>query len=99
MNDAQMFLAAIRKAGFTVSKNSDHGAVPLTPEDEEPATGSVLMLGSTTGTAVQRFYSDGKYHTVTGEIIDTYNLLFYYKDARPRPVYLVFDTAALNEEN
>ena len=36
--------------------------------DEEPPCGSVVMTQSTSGTAWQRFFSDGKWHSTTGQI-------------------------------
>lgn len=43
--------------------------------DPEPPAGSVLMLHGETGTAVQRFYNDGLYHTTTGKVL-TFAQLF-----------------------
>ena len=47
----------------------------LHPTDQEPNPGSVLLLHGETGTAVQRFFNDGLYHSVTGKVY-TYLELF-----------------------
>ena len=66
--------------------------VRLKDTDPEPPEGSVLMIESTTGTAVQRFYSDGLYHATTGATF-TYEALFHSHRSQgtfPREVYLVY---------
>ena len=63
--------------------------IPLLPTDPEPPHGSILIIESTSGTAVQRFYSDGLYHSTTGRVV-TYADLFRRPGRRPRPVYLVY---------
>lgn len=48
--------------------------IELNPE-QEPPPGSVILLHGDSGTAVQRMFSDGKYHTSTGRTY-TYEELF-----------------------
>jgi hypothetical protein len=62
----------------------------LLPEDPEPRHGSIVLITSDTGTAAQRFYSDGLWHVATGEVVDSYAGLFLRSDGRPRDVYLVW---------
>ena len=47
----------------------------LKETDQEPNPGSVLLLHGETGTAVQRFFNDGLYHSVSGKVY-TYPELF-----------------------
>lgn len=61
----------------------------LRPDDDEPPRGSIVMLSSTTGTASQRFYDDGLWHAVTGEVND-YVGLHLRRDGRNRSVYVVW---------
>jgi hypothetical protein len=42
--------------------------VHKTPEGVEPARGSVVMTNGLSGTAWQRFFSDGLWHSVTGQV-------------------------------
>jgi hypothetical protein len=67
----------------------------LQPSDPEPPHGSVLMIESRSGTAVQRFYSDGAYHGVNGRVYPTFADLFDRNNPTPRQVYLL----ALPEED
>ena len=62
---------------------------PLMPEDDEPRHGSIVLVTSTTGTAAQRHYSDGLWHSTTGEVTNWRNL-FYRRDDRRRDVFLVW---------
>ena len=64
---------------------------PLALDDLEPALGSVLLLSSTTGTAVQRFYSDGLYHATTGQVFDTFAAMFTDSGGKPRQVFLLHE--------
>jgi hypothetical protein len=64
--------------------------IPLMPDDPEPTHGSIVLISSTTGTAAQRFYSDGLWHVATGEVIDTYANLFIRSDGRPRDVFVAW---------
>lgn len=41
---------------------------PLTADSPEPAHGSVLLRHGATGTAYQRLYRDGLYHSTTGAV-------------------------------
>ena len=67
----------------------------LTPESPEPACGSVLMVSSVTGTAYQRFYSDGMYHGATGDVRD-FAGLFTNGRGNPQAVFLIHDTAKVD---
>lgn len=40
----------------------------LSMTDPEPNPGAILLIHGETGTAVQRFFNDGKYHSVTGKV-------------------------------
>lgn len=60
----------------------------LTPESPEPTHGSILLLQGETGTAVQRHFSDGLYHTSTGKVYD-YPALFEVNPSRPPLVVYV----------
>jgi hypothetical protein len=66
---------------------------PLTAQSPEPSAGSVVMTDSMTGTAWQRFYSDSKWHSVTGEVREWADL-FVNKAGRPRAVHLILDAEA-----
>ena len=66
-----------------------HKPIPLTPDDFEPPLGSVLMLASDSGTAVQRFYRDGRYYGAGGAVYDSFEDLFG-TPSHPRAVYLVY---------
>lgn len=60
--------------------------------DPEPSLGSILVLESVTGTAVQRFYSDSQYHATTGKIYPTFGSLFDRKGEHgDRTVLLLFE--------
>lgn len=61
----------------------------LFADQPEPEHGSVLLLSSLSGTAVQRFYSDGAYHHATGGVDQAYAALFASKDGKARKVYLI----------
>ncbi len=39
----------------------------IAPSDPEPNPGAIILLHGETGTAVQRFFNDGLYHSVTGK--------------------------------
>jgi hypothetical protein len=39
----------------------------LQATDPEPNPGAILLLHGETGTAIQRFFNDGLYHSVTGK--------------------------------
>jgi hypothetical protein len=69
--------------------------IQLQPTSAEPPHGSVLMIESKSGTAVQRFYSDGAYHATTGKVYPTFADLFDRNNVNPRRVFLV----ALPEED
>jgi hypothetical protein len=60
--------------------------------DPQPPRGSVVMVSSPTGTAAQRFYSDGLWHLTTGEVCD-FDGLHVRHDGRRRKVYLVWEAA------
>jgi hypothetical protein len=65
--------------------------VPLTRTSPEPAHGAVLMLDSTSGTACQRFYSDGAYHAATGKVFERFEDLFETAGSRnDRAVFLLY---------
>ena len=64
--------------------------VELSMTDPEPPHGSVLMLESLTGTAVQRFFSDGRYHASTGMTYESFRALFVNAAGRPRKVFLIY---------
>ena len=55
----------------------------------QPGHGSIVMTESTTGTAYQRLFSDGLYHSGTGQVLE-YIDLFYARDGRRRDVFLVY---------
>ena len=61
----------------------------LMPQDPEPRHGSIVLVTSTTGTAAQRHYSDGLWHSTTGEIVNYANL-FLRRDGRNRDVFLIW---------
>ena len=61
----------------------------LHSSDPEPPRGSIVMVTSTTGTAAQRFYDDGLWHFVTGEVSD-FEQLHLRRDGRRRNVYVVW---------
>jgi len=62
---------------------------PLDSMDDEPTHGSIVMVASTTGTAAQRFYSDGLWHHATGDVT-SYMGLFIRGDGERRDVYVVW---------
>jgi len=62
----------------------------LTPEDPELPHGSIVMLQSPTGTAAQRWYADGSWHSSTGETYETWADLFRRRDGLERKVFLVY---------
>jgi hypothetical protein len=62
---------------------------PLGPADDEPSHGSIVLVSSTTGTAAQRFYSDGLWHHATGDVT-SYMGLFIRGDGERRDVYVVW---------
>lgn len=64
---------------------------PLTATSPEPSEGSVVMTESATGTAWQRFYSDSKWHSVTGAVREFADL-FINSKGQPRAVLLLHDT-------
>ena len=67
--------------------------VPLSPTDPEPPHGAVLMLDSTSGTACQRFYSDGAYHTAAGKVFERFEDLFLHgggPEHGQRAVFLLY---------
>lgn len=53
----------------------DQNLTPLQITDEEPTPGSIILIHGETGTAVQRFHGDGKYHAMTGKVY-TWSELF-----------------------
>ncbi len=70
---------------------------PLLPEDPEPRHGSIVLLTSDTGTAAQRFYSDGLWHGATG-VVTSYEGLFVRGDGRPRDVFLVWQAPVWDDK-
>ena len=63
---------------------------PLDMEGPEPRHGSIVMLSSTTGTAAQRYYSDGLWHVTTG-LVSTFEGLFVRRDGVQQAVFLVWE--------
>lgn len=63
--------------------------VQIRVEDAEPRLGSIVLVTSDTGTAAQRFYSDGLWHHTTGGVSD-WPGLFMRRDGRSRDVFLVW---------
>ena len=63
---------------------------PLDPGVPEPRHGSIVLVASTTGTAAQRFYSDGLWHHATGDVT-TYEGLHLRRDGIRRDVFLVWE--------
>lgn len=55
---------------------------PLMPMNDEPPTGSIILLHGETGTAVQSHFSDSLYHSSTGRTY-TYYGLFNVNPSRP----------------
>lgn len=70
----------------------------IKPTDPEPALGSVIMVEGETGTAYQRFYSDGLYHGTNGRVAH-YDLIKEHirrhHEEGGSPVLLIHDTTAL----
>ena len=62
---------------------------PLDPGDPEPREGSIVLVSSTTGTAAQRFYSDGLWHHATGDVT-SYMGLFIRGDGLRRDVFVAW---------
>ena len=63
--------------------------------DPEPPPGSVVLLHSMTGTAAQRFYSDGMWHTTGGRCIRSFDALFdrpVPPEGRDVAVFLIHET-------
>lgn len=63
-----------------------HNPTLLADPHDEPPIGSVLMLDSLSGTAVQRMGSTGAYRSITGSEFGSYAELF--KNGK-REVYLI----------
>lgn len=62
---------------------TDTGGHPLDKTVSIPR-GSVVLINGLSGTAAQKFYSDGLWHAVNGRVLDDAELL------REKSVYLVY---------
>lgn len=77
--------------------------IEITTESQEPSHGSVLLTQGPTGTAFQRFFSDGLYHGTNGKVLTyaelleqnrgTQRLLLIhdaapFDDSEPTPIYV-----------
>lgn len=56
---------------------------PLDLAGPEPTPGSIVLAYGPTGTAYQRFHSDGLYHGTTGKVLTYDQLLMLDFDDRP----------------
>lgn len=66
----------------------------LNIDDEVPARGSVVMVHGLIGTAFQRLYSDGLFHSATRQNGVAFAALFRLGDpGAPDNVFLVHDAA------
>lgn len=79
---------AVRKASWSLL-----GGDPAT---EQPPKGSVVMAQGRTGTAWQRFMSDGKWHSTSNGRIATWDELVAeeFKYGRPAP-FIIYDTTGM----
>jgi hypothetical protein len=66
----------------------------LLTTDPEPNPGAILLLHGETGTAVQRFFNDGLYHSVTGK---TYTHAELFRVNPNRPPLVVTEGEAVDE--
>jgi hypothetical protein len=69
-----------------VAINSQKQYKTVGPHDE-PARGSVVLIHGEEGTAVQRFYSDGLWHTAGTRLVRTWTELV---EVSTRPVILIY---------
>ena len=60
------------------------------PMGSEPVHGSVILTSGLTGTAWQRFYSDGRWHSVTGHVL-SWDALWSLPDTHEQGVIVVHD--------
>lgn len=81
---ADWWIAHLQSASTVVD-----GLPKLEPGSPEPLHGSVVMTQSTTGTAFQRHFSDGLWHSTTGQV-KQYADLFQSADGRDCAVFLLY---------
>lgn len=63
------------------NKNLIDPALTYADPENEPAHGSVVLAFGSSGTAYQRFFSDGQWHGTQGDVLDYDSLII--KSVRP----------------
>lgn len=79
--------SALRKASWGMRGDDDLG---------EPPSGSVVMVQGRTGTAYQRFHSDGMWHGTTGQVLPWVELVAREARAKRDAPLVIYDTTGMS---